>query len=223
MGYPIIDRSQPLPPTPAKSPSKMSPGKKRDFQQLQFEVTTPLRLADKMRSNSQEKKRKAQLQQANRMIVAQGKEIEKQGGGPGAVVTMKPDYRAVSHNIGVVGVIYEMKTTSCARVATIAGMLSSGSRKGNWWTPSDQYVVQYKPHDVANIPPQLEEIRQAILLGEYNKNNNARRCTIQEAHQVITEAISPKKGCCGCIIKGYKCTSACLCNGSCTANPNNGK
>ena len=39
-----------------------------------------------MRSNSQEKKRKAQLQQANRMIVAQGKEIEKQGGGPGAVV-----------------------------------------------------------------------------------------------------------------------------------------
>ncbi len=45
-----------------------------------------MRLADKMRSNSQEKKGKAQLQQANRMIVAQGKEIEKQGGGPGAVV-----------------------------------------------------------------------------------------------------------------------------------------
>jgi hypothetical protein len=46
-------------------------------------------LADEVRSNSQEKKQ-AQLQQANRMIKAQGKDIEKQGGGPGAVVTVKP-------------------------------------------------------------------------------------------------------------------------------------
>jgi hypothetical protein len=30
-------------------------------------------------------------------------------------------------------------------------------------------VVQYKPHEVANIPPQLEEILLAILSGEYNK------------------------------------------------------
>ena len=71
------------------------------------------------------------------MIAALGKDIEKQGGGPGAVVTVKTDYRALSHNIGRVGVIYEMKTTGGARVATIAGMLSSGSRKVNWWIPSD--------------------------------------------------------------------------------------
>ena len=236
MRYCTIDRSRPLPPTPAKTPSKKSPGKKRDLQQLQFEEKTPLRLADAVRSNSQEKKRRAQVNQANRMINAQGKDIEKQGGGPGAVVTVKPDYRAVSHNIGIVGVIYEMKSTGGARVATIAGMLSSGSRKGNWWIPSDQYVIHYKPHEVANITPQLDEIRQAILSGEYNKNNSARRCTIQEAHQVITQAISPcrkskcscagggcKKGRCGCITKGYKCTSACSCNGNCTSNPNNGK
>ncbi len=57
------------------------------------------------------------------MINAQGKDIENQGGGPGAVVTVKPDYCAVSHNIGLVGVIYEMKSTGGARVATIAGML----------------------------------------------------------------------------------------------------
>ena len=236
MRYRTIDRSRPLPPTPAKTPSKKSPGKKRDLQQLQFEEKTPLRLANAVRSNSQEKKRRAQVEQANRMINAQGKDIEKQGGGPGAVVTVKPDYRAVSHNIGIVGVIYEMKSTGGARVATIAGMLSSGSRKGNWWIPSDQYVIHYKPHEVANITPQLDEIRQAILSGEYNKNNSARRCTIQEAHQVITQAISPcrkskcscagggcKKGRCGCITKGYKCTSACSCNGNCTSNPNNGK
>ncbi len=80
MRYPTIDRSQPLPPTPVKSPSKKSPGKKRDLQQLQFEEETPLRLAEQVRSNSKEKKSRAQQEQANRMINAQGKDIEKQGG-----------------------------------------------------------------------------------------------------------------------------------------------
>ena len=195
-----------------------------------------MRIADQVSSSSQEKKRQAQEQQANRMIKAQGKYIETKGGGPGAVATVKPDYRAVSNNIGIVGVMYDMKSTGGARIVTIAGMLSSGPKKGNWWIPSDQYVVNYKPNEVANTPPQLEELRQAILLGEYNKNNDARRCTIQEAHQVITQAISPcrkgkcsclgggcKKGHCGCITKGYKCTSACSCNGNCVTNPNNGK
>jgi len=233
---PAIDRSEPLPPTPPKTPLKRSPGKKRDLQQLQFEETTPLRIADQVRSTSQEKKRHAQEQQAKRMVKAQGKYIAKEGGGPGAIVTVKPDYRAVSHNIGIVGVMYDMKSTGGARIVTIAGMLSSGPRKGNWWIPSDQYTVNYTPNEVANIPPQLEEIRQAILSGDYNKNNDARRCTIQEAHQIITQAISPcrkgkcscirgecKKGRCGCIIKGFKCTSACSCYGNCNANPNNGK
>ena len=35
---------------------------------------------------------------------------------------MKADYRAVRHNIGRVGVIYEMKSTEGARVVTVAGM-----------------------------------------------------------------------------------------------------
>ena len=35
----------------------------------------------------------------------QGKDVENQGGGAGGVVTVKPDYRAVSHNIGIVGLI----------------------------------------------------------------------------------------------------------------------
>lgn len=235
--YRTVDRSQPLPSTRNyDSPLKRSPGKKRDLQQLEFEASTPMRIADEVRSASQEKKRKNQLQQANRMMRTQGKDVENQGGGTGAVVTVKPDYRAVSHNIGIVGVIYEMKSTGGARIATVAGMLSSGTTKGNWWIPSDQYVVNYKPHEVANIPPKLEEIRQAILSGEYNKNNDATKCTIQEAHQVITQAISPcrkakcgcskgncKKGRCGCISKGFKCTSACSCNGNCTANANNDK
>ncbi len=218
--YTTVDRSQPLPSAcNYDSPLKRSPGKKCDLQQLQFEASTPIHIADKVRSALQEKKRNNQLQQANRMMRTQGNDVENQGGGAGAVATVKPDYHVVSHNIEIVGVIYEMKSTGIARVATVAGMLSSGTKKGNWWILSDQYVVNYKPHEVANIPPKLEEIRQAILSGEYNKNNNAK-------NQVITQAISPcrksKTGCsrgnskkkrCGCISKGIKCTSTCSYNG----------
>jgi hypothetical protein len=80
-----------------------------------------MRLSDEVRSTSQEKKRYLQLQHANRMIRTQGKDVENQGGGDGAVVTVMPDYRAVSHNIGIMGVIYEMKSTGGARVVTVAG------------------------------------------------------------------------------------------------------
>jgi hypothetical protein len=177
----------------------------------------------------------AQITQANRMICQQGKEIKNQGGSPGAVVVVQVDYRAISHAIGIVGVIYQIAGTGGARIATVAGLLSTGSKKAKWWIPSDKYVIKYRANKVANIAPELEIIRQSILSGEYN-DKTAKRCTIQKAHQVITEAISPcrkskcncahrvcMKGHCGCIKKGYTCTSACSCNGSCTANQMNGK
>ncbi len=45
----------------------------------------------------------AQITQANRMICQQEKEIEKQGGSPGAVVVVQVNYQAVSHAIGIHG------------------------------------------------------------------------------------------------------------------------
>jgi hypothetical protein len=177
----------------------------------------------------------AQITQANSMICQQGKVIEKQGGSPGAVVVVQVDYQAVSHAIGIVGVIYQIASTGGAQVATVAELLSTGKKNSKWWIPSDKYVIKYRANKVANIAPKLKIIRQLILSGEYN-DKTAKRCTIQAAHQVITEAISPcrkskcncvhgvcMKGCCGRIKKGYKGTSACSCNGSCTANEMNGK
>ena len=43
---------------------------------------------------------------------------------------MKADYRAVSHNIGIVGVIYEMKSTGGAWVVTVAGMFVIWYKEG---------------------------------------------------------------------------------------------
>jgi hypothetical protein len=67
--YETIDRSLPQPLTPVKTP-------KNDLQQLLMEEKTLLRDADEVRSESHKKKHMAQIEQANRMICQQGKDIE---------------------------------------------------------------------------------------------------------------------------------------------------
>jgi hypothetical protein len=64
------------------------------------------------------------------MIKMQGKDIANKGAAPGAVVTVQCDYHVVSHSIGIFGVVYEVSKFGGARIATIAGILLSGSRKG---------------------------------------------------------------------------------------------
>ncbi len=192
MDYEKIERSLPKPLTPVKMP-------KRDLQQMLMEKKTPLRNADQGRSELNEKKRMAQLTQANRMICQQEKDIANQGGSPGAVVVVQVDYWAVSHTIGIVGVIFQIASSGGARIATLAGLLSTGSKKANWWIPVNKYVIKYRANEVANIAPELGIIRQSILSGAY-KDQSAKRCTIQEVHQVIMEAVSPcRKSKCNCV------------------------
>jgi hypothetical protein len=81
---------------------------KRDLQLLLLDKT-PLRLADKLRAALQEKKHESQREQAAKMIKTQGKDIANKGAAPGAVGNVQCDYRAVSHSIGIVGVIYDQK------------------------------------------------------------------------------------------------------------------
>jgi hypothetical protein len=97
-----------------------------------MEEKTPLRDADQVRSESHEKKCMAQIEQANRMICQQGKDIENQGGIPGAVVVVQVHYQAITHAIGIVGVIHQIASTGGARIATVAGLLSTRSKKANW-------------------------------------------------------------------------------------------
>ena len=112
------------------------------------------------------------------MIKMQGKDIVNKGAAPGAVVTVKCDYRAVSFAIGIVGIIYEVSKFGGARIATIAGFLSSGQKKGVWWIPADQYAIRYGASEEANITTQLKQTRAAILARTYNNNESAPKCTI---------------------------------------------
>jgi hypothetical protein len=236
--YPAIDQTKDLPSSPMVTPKQRQIRKKRDVQEMEiddaFGSPTPQRLANKMCSVSQEKKRENQIKQAEKMVTTRSKEIEKIGGGVGAVVTVVPDLRAVSHSVGIVGIIYKMKALGGAQVAAAVSLLAQSGKK-DWWIPDDQYILRYKPNEDAPIAVELQKIRESILDGTYNTSNKSKRCTIQEAHKVITKQVSPQKmgkcSClkgkcipkrCGCATHQRKCTSACRCNGNCT-NPQNGK
>ncbi len=93
------------------------------------------------------------------MIRQQGKDIANQGGSPGAMVVVQVDYWAVSHAIGIVDVIFQIASSGGAQIATLAGLLSTGSKKANWWIPANKYVIKYPANKVANIAPELEIIR----------------------------------------------------------------
>jgi hypothetical protein len=98
-----IDRSELILPSTI-SPAQQTPKtKKQDLQEMMFEKTPPW-LADTLRAESQDKKRENQREQAKKMIKLQGKDVADKGAAPGAVVTVKCDYWAVSFAIGIVGV-----------------------------------------------------------------------------------------------------------------------
>jgi hypothetical protein len=229
--YPIIPRVINLPETPGAT----QPPVVRSLQDaLNYaDGKTPLRESDRHRDESQEKKRLGQLQQAEKMKRRYNDQIVSEGCGPGAVVTLLVDYRAVSHGIGIVGIVYQFSPSGGVRIATQHGLISHG--KGVFWIPADQYKMNARPDQEANIPPDLQRVRDNILAGSYDENG-AEKLSIVKTHQLVTKSISPcrkakcgcakgqcKPGRCGCIKNGYKCTSACSCNGNCTANPNNGK
>ena len=72
------------------------------------------------------------------------------------MVTVNCDYHAVSqHAIRIVDFIYKVSKFGGARIATIAGILSTGTRKTRWWIPTDQYALKYGANEVANITPDL--------------------------------------------------------------------
>ena len=147
-----------LPRTPTMTPKQRGRGRKQSIQEMEFNDAfgspTPQHLADKMRSISQEKKRDSQIKQAARMVATRSKDIEKKGVGIGAVVTVILDHRAISHSIGIVGIVYKMKESGGAQVATVVGLLVQSGKK-DWWIPDDQYILQYPPHVDAPIPLNL--------------------------------------------------------------------
>ena len=196
---------------------------------------TPLRSTDRHRENSMRKKRELQKKEHKRMIKQHRDSVSALGVSPGAVVVVKADARDISHATGIPEVVYMVGNGGGVRVATAHGIISNGNRKGTLYLSHDKWSLHCRADEMAVLEPELQTVRDLILQGEYEEHKQ-QKCTKQECHKQLINATSPQKkgkcGCkggkckansCGCIRKGIKCTSACSCNGNCSANTSNGK
>jgi hypothetical protein len=148
------------------------------------------------------------------------------GVSPGAVITLKVDYRVHSHAYGLLGIVYESKETGGVLVACEHGVITSSGSKKDFWVPNDQYKVVALAGDRAAITPQLQHVRDEITNGTYDYNAKP-RISYAKYHDLTIDSTSPtrrgrcscKKGCkkttCGCLKKGLTCHSGCGCNGNC--------
>ena len=146
------------------------------------------------------------------------------------MVTIKNDYRDISHPLGTVGVVIEAKETGGVRVCTEWGIIVQGiQRAREYWIPHDRYVVTARRDEVAVLSNILENIRNKVLRGDFQEEDQA-KITLQDSHRALTnETPKKKKRCkckdgkckpgCGCWAK-HSCHSGCSCNGNCT-NPKN--
>jgi hypothetical protein len=215
------------------SPAKEEDGKlllamKKSSDSSDSDAKTPLRLSDTVRRKASSKKRLRQQEQAERMKKQRRDAAAASGIKVGSIVTLKVDYRDVSHPRGIVGVVADVSSSDAGgvRVVTEWGVVATGASRSVYWVPSDRYVV--RPDD-AVVSDNLQRIREDIVSGITDWTSYP-RVTLQQAHaNMVGHSPGGKRRCscrkqcgprCGCIKGKVSCNSSCACSGNCR-NPNN--
>ena len=179
------------------------------------------------RSRALEKKNKKQAYSAEKEIKRCGEAAICNGAAPGAVVTLKVDYRTHSHAQGLIGIVFDVKPTGGIKVCCDHGIITHSGGKGVYWVPVDKYVVKARPDEYIPLPDELDMVRTLVLEGRFQKNH-VPTISYAKLHEIYISAASPVKkapGCkckngkcgksCGCRRKKMSCHSGCLCNGNC--------
>jgi hypothetical protein len=149
------------------------------------------------------------------------------GAEPGAVVTLKVDYRTHSHAQGLIAIIFDVKKTGGILVCCDLGLITHSGTKGKYWVPVDKYVIVARKEEGCPHPAELAAVCHMILSGEFNPKS-CPWISYSKLHERNINASSPVKrtmGCrckngvcgkaCGCSQKGVRCHSGCSCNGNC--------
>ena len=70
------------------------------------------------------------------------------GAEPGAVVTLKVDYRTHSHAQGSIAIVYDVKATGGILACCEQGFITHSGAKRNYWVPTHKYKVIAKKEEV---------------------------------------------------------------------------
>ena len=180
-----------------------------------------------VRMEAREKKSRMQALSAEKEMKRRGDCLVAAGLGTGAVLTLKVDYRTHAHAEGLVVIVYKSNETGSALVCCESGVVTHDGSKGDYWVPSDKFVVSAGVGELAAIPQSLQNIRDAVVNSTYDYGAQP-RISYSKLHAKLIGASSPCKramcSCkggvcgnrCGCHKKNIECNSACACSGNCS-------
>lgn len=188
---------------------------------------------DIQRAIASAKKQMMQEISAQKAIKQRGDFLVDKGLGKGALVTLQVDYRTHSHASGLVAVVFKSNATGAALVCCEHGVITHDGSKLDYWVPSDRFVLFAGADQEANIPEQLQWVRDSVLKGKYNYESQP-RISFSKYHERVIGASSPckrgkcscKNGCskrCGCRVRKMDCNSSCGCSGNCNWRENETK
>jgi hypothetical protein len=133
------------------------------------------------------------------------------GAEPGAVVTLKVDYRTHSHAQGLIAIICDVKETGGILVCCDHSVITHSGTKGNYWVPVDKYVIVARKEEGCPLPAELAVVCQKVLSGEFDPKSRP-RILYSKLHERSINASSPVKRSMGCRCKNGVCGKACECN-----------
>lgn len=142
----------------------------------------------------------------------------------GKLISVKMDYRYVSHLRAIHGVIlhHSYNGAGGSRIAMEKGIICKSGENNSYYIPVDRYKVL---DEDAVVSSGLAQIQDSILKCTFDATI-IKHMTMQQIHNLMyglgsdnIQICHCKNGCkhqCGCFRKKKGCTSKCKCNGKCS-------
>ena len=163
------------------------------------------------RKVAMEKKNKRQEEKAKQALKQCGQEALKSGVSPGAVVTLKVDYRTFYNPEGLVAIVYEFNPrTGGIKTCCEHGVITHDGSQGVYVVAVDRYVLSAPAGTYIPLPEKLAEVRKKVEDGLFDERKSP-RISYSKMHQRQINANSPIKKSKECGCKKGKCTKNCGC------------
>ena len=137
------------------------------------------------RNNKQEASAEKEIRRCGQVAILNGT-------APGAVVTLKVDYRTHSHAQGLIGIVFDVKPKGGVKVCCEHGIITHSGGPGVHWVPVDKYVVRAKPDEYIPLTDELYMICCKVLEGRF-KERTVPTISYAKLHAVMIGASSPVK------------------------------
>ena len=141
--------------------------------------------SSEMRKVAMEKKNKRQEEKAKQALKQCGQAAVKSGVSPGAVVTLKVDYRTYYNPEGLVAIVYEFKPwTGGIKTCCEHRIITHDGSQGVYVVAVDKYVLNAPAGKYAPLPEKLAEVCKKVEDGLFDKKQ-CPKISYSKMHQAV--------------------------------------